>query len=143
VRGAWPAIGVGAAVAALTLISGHQIALAHPPAHLGRDVRLLEAAGIDHAWSNYWLAYRLTFESGERIVSSPARHFRYLPYVEAIRADPTPAVVFVAGDRRAGRFRGEIRQADVRYHEVDTPHLVAFTFPTPTNLERFDAVLNV
>lgn len=36
---------------------------AEQPRHLGPDIAALRIYGIDHAWADYRLAYRLTFES--------------------------------------------------------------------------------
>ena len=51
--------------------------------------RALEARGIRHAYASYGPAYRLTFESGERIVASQPWNERFrhypLPYLDEVR----------------------------------------------------------
>jgi hypothetical protein len=51
--------------------------------------RLLESRGIRHAYASYGPAYRLTFESGERIVASQPWNERFrhypLPFLDEVR----------------------------------------------------------
>jgi hypothetical protein len=49
--------------------------------------------------ANYWIAYRITFESSERIIASPSGFWRYRPYHDAVAADKRPGRVFLAGSR--------------------------------------------
>lgn len=51
-----------------------------PPAIDGL-VRLLEARGIRAAYASYWLAYRLTYESGGRVRGIPVRAASQLGFV--------------------------------------------------------------
>lgn len=65
---------------------------------LGPVMAELRARGITRVWTNYWAAYRLTFESGERIVAAPIPREdtdRYAPIQDAVRAAPDPAVVLL------------------------------------------------
>ncbi len=58
----------------------------------------LRARGITRVWTNYWAAYRITFESGERIVAAPIPRedgYRYAPIQDAVRAASDPAVVLL------------------------------------------------
>jgi hypothetical protein len=58
----------------------------------------LRARGITRVWTNYWAAYRITFESGERIVAAPIPREdadRYPPIQEAVRSALDPAVVLL------------------------------------------------
>lgn len=121
------AVAVGVA-AVLAVAGARDIGASRPPAHLGADVRALEAAGIDRAWADYWLAYRTTFESGERVVVAPITNDRYRPYRRAVAADRTPAVVFLAGDPAGDAFLAAIRRAGRAPVTVRTPHLVAYRF---------------
>jgi hypothetical protein len=59
----------------------------------------LEAEKIRTAYADYWTAYRLSFESGERVLATPFptdELVRYAPYRRAADADPNPAVVLLA-----------------------------------------------
>lgn len=128
---AWAARGRAAeaallvAVPVLALAGGGDIGASRPPVHLGADIRQLEAAGIDRGRADYWLAYRLTFESGERIVVVPTSSDRYDPYRRAVAPAPRPAVIVLAEDPQVA----ELRRAVPARREVRTEHLVAFTEP--------------
>lgn len=56
---------------------------------LGPVRAFLEAGGIHHAYAEYATAYRLTFESGERLIASPPWNERFrhhpLPYLDEVR----------------------------------------------------------
>jgi 4-amino-4-deoxy-L-arabinose transferase-like glycosyltransferase len=54
----------------------------------------LDARGVRTVRADYWVAERITFESGERIV---ANSHRYPPFTERVEASTDPARVFVAG----------------------------------------------
>jgi 4-amino-4-deoxy-L-arabinose transferase-like glycosyltransferase len=57
----------------------------------------LEREGVDRVLANYWLAYRISFESGERVIATSTGHVRYQPHDRVVRSDPTAAYVFFAG----------------------------------------------
>jgi hypothetical protein len=65
----------------------------------------LEGRGLGDIYTNYWLAYPITFESDERIIPSViADGFnRYIPYAYWVSVAERPAWVFVAdgGEERA------------------------------------------
>ncbi|MBI2940716.1 MAG: AAA family ATPase [Chloroflexi bacterium] len=66
-------------------------------------IQALDARGIDRVYTDYWIAYPLAFESGERILPSVitddlASGFnRYIPYAQAVHDAPRPAYVFIRG----------------------------------------------
>jgi hypothetical protein len=78
------------------------------PADIGPVLTVLEEHGVDRVLANYWLAYRITFESEERIVASPSGFWRYRPYRDAVRAAPRPARVFVDGWKVEQRERDSL-----------------------------------
>ena len=73
-------------------------------AELGPLVDRLERDGVEHVYANYWLAYRITFESDERVVATSTGHVRYEPHDRAVRSDPRAAHVFFAGAPDERRF---------------------------------------
>lgn len=66
----------------------------------------LLSRGIDHVYTDYWLAYPLAFESGERIVPSVVSggFNRYIPYAHRVSLSPNPAFVFIAGSEEERGF---------------------------------------
>jgi hypothetical protein len=132
-RRAWVAV---LALAALHLVLGWQLLdtwrrtdRAEAPFLLEdlRPVRtLLESSGVRHAYASYGPAFRLTWESGERVVASPPWNDRFrhwpLPYLDDVRFAknvawvltptvpsglPSPAEFEQAMRRLGGRWRRE------------------------------------
>jgi len=67
------------------------------PARLGSLVRTLEREHITRAWADYWVAFRVTFVTHERIVVAPTSSPRYPRYNELVEQSPRSAYIFVAG----------------------------------------------
>jgi 4-amino-4-deoxy-L-arabinose transferase-like glycosyltransferase len=91
-------------------------------------VDALERNGIRHAFANYWIAYRLTFESGERIIATPFVASRYPPYDEAVGRSPQAAYVFLTGstsiplfERAIGRIGVEVRRVVAESFTIFVP----------------------
>jgi hypothetical protein len=72
------------------------------PDDLGPLLAALERRGDRTVVANYWLAERVTFESGERIL---ANSHRYPKFTERVSASKSPAHVFVAGTTAERRAR--------------------------------------
>jgi 4-amino-4-deoxy-L-arabinose transferase-like glycosyltransferase len=66
----------------------------YSPGNLDPLVRELRANDVDRAFADYWIAYRLTLATGERIVASPVQTLRYQPYETQVRAAPNPPYLF-------------------------------------------------
>ncbi|MDQ5820324.1 MAG: hypothetical protein M3540_02675, partial [Actinomycetota bacterium] len=60
-------------------------------------IRLLEREGADRVLANYWIAYRISFESRERVVATSTGFVRYAPHDRLVRSSDHPAHVYVAG----------------------------------------------
>ena len=65
---------------------------------------------MKHFYGDYWIVYRVAFETDERVVGTPRSFKRWPPYDRAVAADPHPATVFV-GRSPEGRVyeRGLVR----------------------------------
>jgi hypothetical protein len=75
------------------------------PADLSPVLAVLEREGQRRVLANYWIAYRIGFESDERIVATSTGFVRHEPTDRLVRSSPRPARVFVEGsaeERRAG-----------------------------------------
>jgi hypothetical protein len=87
-----------------------------------RDTEPLRAAlaswDVTHAYADYWIAYRVTFETGEDIVIAPLNTSRYPPYDASVAAADRPAYVFVAGAPSAAQLRADLRTAGTGYREA-------------------------
>jgi hypothetical protein len=104
-------------------------------------IAALDAAGVDRAYAHYSIAYRMTFETRERIIVSEAdipavaveRPGRVLPpqpttytmhhhpaYDSAVRRAPRFAYVLVQGERGQARARRLLLAQGYREREVGT-----------------------
>lgn len=120
----WAALAaaVGLSIAGLASMAGLEPPV--PPvggqrvaADLGPALRTLESAGADRVLAHYSIAYRISFESRERIIATSTSQTRYAPHDRLVRGSPRPARVFVAGtprERSAGRglARGGFRRVE-------------------------------
>jgi hypothetical protein len=84
------------------------------PAELAPAIKVLEQSGIDRVLANYWIAYRLTFETSERIIASSSGHWRYQPYREVVQSEPLPGRVFVAGSKTERALRERLLSSGYR-----------------------------
>jgi len=66
------------------------------PRYTGALIDALDAHHVKHFDADYWIAYRVSFETNERIIGSPRSFKRWPPYEAAVAADPNPPAVFVA-----------------------------------------------
>jgi hypothetical protein len=103
--------------------------------------RLLEASGVRHAYASYGPAFRLTWESGERIVASPPWNDRFrhwpLPLLDEVRFAKNVAWVLTPTvpsglppseelqqslERIGGRWRRDQAGAAVVFHAFVPPY---------------------
>jgi hypothetical protein len=79
------------------------------PADLGPALAVLEEEGATRVLADYWIAYRISFESAEEIVATSTGFVRYEPHDRLVRRSAFPARVFAEGDpaERAARARLE------------------------------------
>jgi dolichyl-phosphate-mannose-protein mannosyltransferase len=110
------------------------------PADIEPLLRTLEAHGVHHAFADYWLAWRINFESDEEIIAvkgegrfrtdaarrrrDAGERGRYPPFYESVTADPDAAYVFLAGTNREARSRQ--RLLDAGYRRLGTGEFVVY-----------------
>jgi len=87
-------------------------------------IAVLDAEGISAGYANYWIAYRMTFESGGRtIVTPPFREDRYPPYGSLVsQRSPTAWIVGRGGQLDA--LRMSLRSLGVEARERDAGDFV-------------------
>ncbi len=77
--------------------------------------------GDTRIYADYWIAYPVAFESGERIIPAVLgddlrRGFnRYIPYAIAVDTSPHPAYVFVAGSPQDRAFAAKLAGISATY----------------------------
>ncbi len=79
---------------------------ASTPSNRKELAQFLLARGLSRVYTDYWLAYPLAFESGERIVPSviSGGFNRYIPFAYEVSIAPDPAFVFVSDSPEEKNF---------------------------------------
>ena len=95
------------------------------PVDISLLLEKLEDAGVQHVLANYWLAYRISFESDERIIATSTTHVRYPPHDAIVRSDPAAAYVFVRGASDETDFLSTTFQQGA-FQEIDVGELVIY-----------------
>jgi hypothetical protein len=101
---------------------------------LGPARRALEAGSVRHAYASYVPAFRLTWESGERIVASPPWNDRFrhwpLPLLDEVRFARNVAWVLTPAVPSAlpppDAFEAQMRRLGGRWRRVDTGRATVF-----------------
>jgi len=101
---------------------------------LGPARRALEEAGVRHAYASYGPAFRLTWESGERVVLSPPWNDRFrhwpLPLLDEVRFAKNVAWLLTpdipSGLPPPGEFDETLRRLGGRWRRVDAGGAVIF-----------------
>jgi hypothetical protein len=78
-------------------------------------LHLLAVHGITDAYSNYWIAYRVRFETGGRATVTPDDYDRYPPIARMVAASPDPAYLFISASRTTAAFQAWCREHGISY----------------------------
>ena len=106
------------------------------PADIKPLLRTLEDHRVRHAFAGYWIAWRIVFESEEKIIAAEGegrlRHGtddqgRHPAFYRAALEDPNAAYVFLAGSERDHGRRSQLLAAG--YRSVDAEEFVVFLPP--------------
>lgn len=108
--------------------------------------RLLDSSGVRHAYASYGPAFRLTWESGERIVASPPWNDRFrhwpLPLLDEVRFAKNVAWVLTpdvpSGLPQPHELEAALRRIGGRWRREDRPGAVVylgFVPPFASNVE--------
>jgi len=146
----WRGLAVVSLALAVSVVTLHRMETyfrtvpAYPP-QAPRDIRplvsTLDRLGVDHVYADFWLAYRLTFDTNERIIGAQnkfqrlkfvdgvaiASHhpfIRHRQYERVVEADPRHGFVFFrASLGRVRDYVAELQRHGYR-HEVVGPFVV-------------------
>jgi len=85
-------------------------------------VEVLDREGVDNVVAGYWVAYKLTWETEERILASPVDSNRYPPYMEEIRRAERVAYVYNLSEQsqkdNAEAMRITLNERGLAYEEI-------------------------
>jgi hypothetical protein len=93
-----------------TLIVGLNAPDVPMPANDAGARALLLRHHVDDAFADYWIAYRLTFETNESSLITPTFYDRYRPLAREVDASRDPAYLFVSSSKTVTRFEDWCRQ---------------------------------
>jgi hypothetical protein len=96
----------------------------------------LSAHGVRHVLTDYWTAYRVAFESGERIVATPIpgdEAVRYPEYLQEVARDPSTAIV--VREPRADCLEAFLDEAGAVHRRVTSAPFTVFLDLPPSVLE--------
>jgi hypothetical protein len=97
------------------------------PTNLEPITTALLANNADRVFADYWIAYRLVFESGEKIVATPlGGALRNDVYERRVQSSNSPAYVFVKGSSFVPFFGPRLSELGVEYRRVDAGGYVAY-----------------
>lgn len=88
-------------------VRAHWNELAQEPA-VDSLIHAVVTDGPHHLMSDYWLSYKLTFLSGERLIVAPLNGVnRYPQYVNLVMADPRHGYLFLESDTLLTQYRAQ------------------------------------
>jgi 4-amino-4-deoxy-L-arabinose transferase-like glycosyltransferase len=90
------------------------------PAHMGSLIRTLEKEKIDAAIADYWIAYRLTFESRERIIGTGVPSHRHKPFQDFVYNRSRSAWVYVDNSTADQNFTASLRGQGIPFRTIKT-----------------------
>ena len=155
------AIACGMSIAGLAIMERQHLTLvsvdgASVPADFQPLIRTLGQARVHDVFASYWVAYRLGFESRERIIASPSRqihyetvdgrvvsdlaHSRYARWDMLVRSNRGAAHVFVTGAQQEREARRLLLAAG--YRRIEGDGFVVYlppVGPTPNKVSRSGA----
>lgn len=88
---------------------------------------------LTEVYTDYWLAYPLIFESGERLMAAvnSGGYNRFAPYAHLVATSPHPAFVFVRGSREEQAFLERLREAGGQASIADVSIYRVYSRVTP------------
>jgi hypothetical protein len=137
-------------------LTRHNVAIAHSdgvavPTDGDPLLRTLEARDVRHAYADYWIAWRIVFESDEKIIAvpgggrvlraapdrgsrDPGEAGRYPPFYRSVTASPNPAFVFLAGSSREAESRRRLLGRG--YRRLRAAEFIVYVRPRRANPAR-------
>ena len=82
-------------------------------------VRLLRNEKVETAFAEYWVAYRINFETKEQVTAASLGQVRHPPYQERVRSSDRPAYVLFRGSGPDSRLGPALDQLAVRHRRME------------------------
>jgi hypothetical protein len=94
------------------------VAEGRPAADLDPVIEFLERERERYVLTDYWIAYRLSFESRERVIATSSGFVRYAPHDRLVRQSGWPARVFGARSKVEPGLRSGLRSQGYRRYRI-------------------------
>lgn len=79
----------------------------------------LEREGVERLYADYWIAHRVTYQTGEDVIAAPFDSVRFLPYERAVRGAPAaPYAVFREAANKA-ILTAYLEANEIAYRQVE------------------------
>lgn len=105
-------------------------------------VEHMEEEGVEAAWATYWLAYRLTFESGEDVIVTPySGAVRNSDYADYVRNHPSAAFVFLDESSMDDHFASALRDMGVGFRRTAVEGFVVYETESDVDPEAVPGLL--
>jgi len=96
------------------------------PSNFGPLLDMLEHDGVRRVVADYWVAYRITFETDRKVIAASFTDNRYLPYQEAVRGSEDVAWVFLDGTYLIEPFEQELARRKIAARRTTVAEFVVF-----------------
>jgi hypothetical protein len=106
------------------------------PQRTGPLIAALEAHHVTRFDGDYWIVYRVAFETNERIVGAPRTTSRWPPYARAVAAAPDPPAVFVARSAFVPVYRRGLARLGVGFTSYRAGDFVVYQPAHRVDLDR-------
>ena len=110
------------------------------PTSIDPLISSLRKERVDAVFADYWIAYRLTFESRERIIGSALADERYPPYGRTVRRNPSSGWVFLEETLAEFQFRDHLVAMGIPYRTWRTGGFAVYVPATPVHPEQVPKV---
>jgi hypothetical protein len=109
------------------------------PRHTRPLIDALDAHHVTHFDADYWIAYRVAFETNERIIGSPRAFKRYPPFDRAVAADANPPAGFVKRSSTGPTYQRGLARLHIRYDRYIAGDFVVYQ---PAHKVDFETVMS-
>lgn len=87
---------------------------------------LLIQKHIHYVYANYWIAYRLTFETDLKVIAAPTAIIRYKPYNKLVASSFDPAHIFLKGSPNGVLFINTMHKTGETVFTYSTGNFVIY-----------------
>ena len=110
------------------------------PTSIDPLISSLRAEHVNAVFADYWIAYRLSFESRERIIGSALEGERYPPYGRIVRRNPSPAWVFPEETLAELQFRDHLVAMHIPYRTWRAGGFAVYVPASPVHPEQVPTI---